>query len=41
MMEQGVPEGAALGLIAFFGDSVNTYATKGGKVRKRKAHRSR
>jgi thioredoxin reductase len=40
LLEQGVVKGTALGLIAFFGDSVNTYATKG-RVRQRKAHRTR
>jgi thioredoxin reductase len=40
MMQQGVPQGVAAFLIANFGDSVNTYATKV-KTRQRKQHRSR
>jgi thioredoxin reductase len=40
IMEHGFAKGMALGAIAFFGDSVNTYSTRV-KVRQRKQHRSR
>lgn len=41
MKEHGLVKGAALGLLAFFGDSVNTYSPKAAKVRQPKPHRSR
>ncbi len=40
MAAQGMGPGLALGLLSFFGDSVNTYATKA-KVRRQKLHRTR
>jgi thioredoxin reductase len=40
MKEFGVPEGAALGAVSMFGDSVQTYAPRAGKARTHKPHRS-